>query len=90
MFIRLAFAVASRYQGDVVIIDELRGSGDFKFAQKAKERMLKFLRNTSALIMSSHSRELVTEYCQQGILINDGVITLYKNIEDCVNVYTDR
>ena len=90
MFFRLAFAFATSHQSDLVIIDELIGSGDFKFAQKAKERMHNFLRNTSSLIMSSHSMELVTEYCQQGILINDGVITLYKNIEDCVNVYTER
>ena len=87
MFFRLAFAFATSYQSDLVIIDELIGAGDYRFASKAKERIHNFLSNTSSLVMSSHSLDQVKEYCTQGILIKEGNVLFYNNIDDCINEY---
>ena len=43
MFIRLAFAVSTSINPEILLLDEVMGAGDIRFAEKAKQRMFEFM-----------------------------------------------
>ena len=43
MFIRLAFAVSTSINPEILLLDEVMGAGDIRFAEKAKRRMVEFM-----------------------------------------------
>jgi ABC-type polysaccharide/polyol phosphate transport system ATPase subunit len=82
MYMRLAFAVATEVNPEILLIDESLGVGDIAFQEKAKARIRDLLDRTHAVVIVSHDlvslRELCTRglWIQQGRLVDDGPIDL--------------
>ena len=74
MFIRLAFAVSTSINPEILLIDEVMGAGDIKFAEKAKNRMMEFMKQGKILVFSSHSFELLNSFCERTIWLEKGCI----------------
>ena len=74
MFIRLAFAVSTSINPEVLLIDEVMGAGDIKFAEKAKKRMFEFMDQGKILVFSTHNFDLLNSFCERTIWIDKGVI----------------
>lgn len=74
MFIRLAFAVSTSINPEILLIDEVMGAGDLKFAEKAKQRMLEFMEQGKILVFSSHSFEMLNSFCERTIWLHKGKI----------------
>jgi lipopolysaccharide transport system ATP-binding protein len=72
MFIRLAFAVSTSINPEILLLDEVMGAGDIRFAEKAKKRMFQFMEQGQILVFSSHSAELLNNYCQRTIWLDKG------------------
>jgi ABC-type polysaccharide/polyol phosphate transport system ATPase subunit len=89
MFVRLAFAVSTSVNPEILLLDEVMGAGDLSFTEKANVRMREFMEQGKILVFSSHSLELLTDYCNRtiwmdhGTIIEDGptasVVAQYKN-----------
>ena len=89
MFVRLAFAVSTSVNPEILLLDEVMGAGDLSFTEKANVRMREFMDQGKILVFSSHSLDLLTEYCNRtvwmdhGRIIEDGptpqVVSAYKN-----------
>lgn len=76
MYARLAFAVATVLEPEILIIDEILGAGDASFAMKSAQRMKKLTQETGATVLFvSHSIESVIDMCDRAILLNRGKIT---------------
>jgi len=75
MSMRLMFAVATAVQPEILLVDEMFGTGDAEFQAKAEERMKKFIRDAKIFVFSSHSIDLVKRYCQRVFKVEHGVIT---------------
>lgn len=75
MYSRLAFAVSTALEPDILIIDEVLGAGDAAFTSKCAARMKKLTQDTGATVLFvSHSMESVLEICDRAILIEKGHI----------------
>ena len=74
MFIRLAFAVSTSINPEILLIDEVMGAGDIKFAEKAKRRMFEFMDQGKVLVFSSHSFDLLRNFCERTIWLERGMI----------------
>ena len=74
MFVRLAFAVSTSINPEILLIDEVMGAGDIRFAQKAKRRMFEFMEQGKILVFSSHSFDLLAGFCQRAVWLHKGVI----------------
>lgn len=74
MFIRLAFAVSTSINPEILLIDEVMGAGDIKFAEKAKRRMFEFMDQGKILVFSSHSFDLLRNFCERTIWLERGMI----------------
>lgn len=74
MFIRLAFAVSTSINPEILLIDEVMGAGDIKFAKKAKQRMYEFMDQGKILVFSTHNFDLLNSFCDRTIWLDKGVV----------------
>ena len=74
MFIRLAFAVSTSINPEILLLDEVMGAGDIRFAEKAKKRMFEFMEQGKILVFSSHSADLLKTFCARTIWLDKGKV----------------
>lgn len=87
MFIRLAFAVSTSINPEVLLIDEVMGAGDIRFAAKAKQRMFEFMEQGKILVFSSHNFDLLHSFCRRTIWLDRGRIRMDGDTKDVVEEY---
>ncbi|MEQ8739760.1 MAG: ATP-binding cassette domain-containing protein [Hoeflea sp.] len=68
---KLAFSVCLHVDADIVIVDELFGVGDYRFRQRATERLRQFS-ETGIVFFVSHSETTVLSLCNRAIFIEGG------------------
>ncbi len=71
---RLGFAVASAWQPEILILDEVLSVGDVAFQQKCQNRMREFREKGTTTVLVSHSPELITSLCERALWIDKGEI----------------
>jgi len=89
MFVRLAFAVATCVEPDILIIDEALSVGDGAFARKSFERIKSIRDHGKTILFCSHSLYQVEAICNRVLWIDQGrlrmdgepaaVVTAYNN-----------
>ena len=91
MYSRLAFAVSTSLEPDILIIDEVLGAGDAAFTSKCAERMKHLTQDTGATVLFvSHSMESVLEICNRAILLERGEITHQGTALEVSKIYNKR
>jgi len=80
MLLRLAFAVATSVQRDIVLMDEWLAVGDAEFAERAEHRLHDHLDRTSILVLATHSDELVHKVCNRRIELKQGRVVADESI----------
>lgn len=89
MQVRLAFSVAIKAQGDILVLDEVLAVGDEAFQRKCDNFFTEIKKNpTKTVILVTHSMESVKKYCNKAILIKDGKIIVSGNKDDVADRYT--
>jgi ABC-type polysaccharide/polyol phosphate transport system ATPase subunit len=87
MFVRLAFAVSTSINPEILLIDEIMGAGDLRFAAKAKKRMFEFMEQGKILVFSSHSPELLRNFCTRTIWLEHGSVVMDGRTEEVLSGY---
>ncbi len=72
MLARLGFSIATAWPPDVLILDEVLGVGDARFLRRCDERLRRFHRDGTTLLLVSHSAESVRESCERVVWIDGG------------------
>jgi lipopolysaccharide transport system ATP-binding protein len=86
MQVRLGFAVATALNPDVLILDEVLAVGDAAFRNKCYRR-ISSIRENSCLIFVSHSMEQVSLVCDKCLMISQGKIVYFGEIEGGIEAY---
>lgn len=76
MFMRLAFAVATCVDPDVLIVDEALSVGDGTFARKSFDRIMQFRREGKTILFCSHSLYQVEKICDRVLWLDKGKICM--------------
>lgn len=87
MQVRLAFSIAVRSNTPILLLDEVLAVGDALFQKKCYEYFKKLKRDKKTVILVSHDTGVLQEYCDNGILIEQGKILLEGPIDDVINKY---
>ena len=74
MAARLAFAVATDVEPDVLLVDEALAVGDERFQARCRDRMAALRENGRTFLLVSHSLSDVTEACTRAVWISEGRI----------------
>ena len=83
---RLAFAISMAFDFDTYLLDEITSVGDPRFQKKARVA-LNQKRETANVIMVSHAPGLLKEFCDCGIVLDDGKMTFYESIDRAITIY---
>lgn len=71
---RLGFAVASAWQPDILVLDEVLSVGDVAFQEKCLNRMRAFRESGTTTVLVTHSPSTLAEMCERAVLLDTGKI----------------
>lgn len=86
MQVRLAFSIAIRAKGDILLLDEVLAVGDAEFQRKCNEYFAA-IKGHQTVILVTHDMENVKKYCTRAILIENGKIALDSTPEKVAEAY---
>jgi capsular polysaccharide transport system ATP-binding protein len=84
---RLAFALSLAIEFDCYLIDEIILVGDQNFHRKCHYELFE-RRSDRAMILASHSTEVVRGSCNRAVVIHDGQATSYEDVNLAVDTYS--
>ena len=87
MYVRLAFAVASQLESDILLLDEVLSVGDISFQKKSMKKMNEMIHSGKTIIFVSHNLSAVSSICQRGIMMEKGKIVQYGDISETIKAY---
>ncbi|WP_321919192.1 ABC transporter ATP-binding protein [Paraburkholderia tropica] len=74
MMLRLAFAISTSVEADILIMDEWLSVGDADFSAKARRRLDELVGNASILVVATHDPQLISRVCTRRIEMQHGRI----------------
>ena len=89
MMVRLAFAVQSQVDPDILIVDEALAVGDAKFQAKCFDRLKKLKENGTSILLVTHSSEQIVTHCDRALLLEKGHMLALDTPRTVVNKYLD-
>lgn len=89
MQMRLAFAVATAYRPELLIIDEALSVGDAAFQRKCFARIESFQEQGTALLIVSHSIETINRICSKALLLQNGEMKAFGNAKEVTQLYEE-
>lgn len=84
---RLAFALSLAIEFDCYLIDEVIAVGDQNFARKCQYELFE-KRADRAIILASHSTEIVRDLCHQALVLDRGHGKIYQDVNEAIEIYS--
>jgi ABC-2 type transport system ATP-binding protein len=87
MRVRVAFAVISRLEEPILLVDEVLAVGDKAFREKCYRRIEELLAGGRTLFFVSHNEKDLRRFCSRGLYLNDGSLVLDAPIDEVLERY---
>ena len=90
MYVKLAFAVASHLDSEILIMDEVLAVGDTKFQQKCLGKMSDVSQEEGKTVLYvSHNMETIRKLCDRCIVLDHGKLIFDGEVEEAISIYSD-
>ena len=89
MRLRIGFAVSTEGTPDILLIDEMFGTGDQNFVNKSSERLKFLIERSGILVFSSHSIDLLRQLCNKIMILEHGEIKALGPTEEILEFYKE-
>lgn len=91
MRVRLGFAIATSFEADILIIDEVLAVGDLAFQRKCFSRLENLIkRSNRTVLLVSHNIRQVSRLCSRTILLDSGKVIADGNPTEICNLFYER
>lgn len=87
MSVRLAFAIATAIEPEILLVDEVLSVGDLAFQEKAARRMREMMSKAKIIVMVSHDLGSIAKLCDRAIWMDHGTIRLSGPTADVIAAY---
>lgn len=87
MQMRVAFAVATAFRPDILIVDEALSVGDAYFQHKSFNRIREFQEQGTTLLLVSHDHNSIRSVCDRAVLLEQGRLLKIGNPGEIVDFY---
>lgn len=87
MKVRIAFAVISRLEEPIILVDEVLAVGDKAFREKCYARIEELLAGGRTLFFVSHNEKDLRRFCARGLYLDKGALVLDAPINDVLARY---
>jgi ABC-type polysaccharide/polyol phosphate transport system ATPase subunit len=74
MFLRLAFAISTCIEPDILIMDEMITAGDAQFIEKAQRRLYEVVGKANILALASHDATIIEKICNKVLWLDHGLV----------------
>ncbi|MGV8852234.1 MAG: ABC transporter ATP-binding protein [Rhodoglobus sp.] len=89
MRVRIAFAVISRLEEPIILVDEVLAVGDKAFREKCYRRIEELLEGGRTLFFVSHNERDLRRFCSRGLYLDKGELVLDGPINDVLARYNE-
>jgi len=86
---RLAFAMATCIEPEILLLDEGIAVGDANFALKANKRLERFIAGTGVLVFASHSETLIRRFCNKAVVLEHGEVKWSGDLEEGIRLHAN-
>lgn len=86
---RLGFGLVTSISANIILVDEVIGTGDKNFHEKARLRLEQFLSDRGIVVIASHSNKVLQSLCTTGIVLQRGSIAFSGPIDDAAAFYNE-
>jgi ABC-type polysaccharide/polyol phosphate transport system ATPase subunit len=90
MATRLAFATVTAMESDILLMDEVIGTGDAVFMDKAEKRLNEFINRSKIIILASHSEDMIRKFCTHTMLLEQGKMIAIGANNEMFDLYRER
>lgn len=90
MATRLAFATVTAMDSDILLMDEVIGTGDASFMDKAEKRLNEFMNRSKIIVIASHSDYVIKKFCNKALLLEHGRIVEEGFPDAVIETYHSR
>ncbi|MGI6169709.1 MAG: ABC transporter ATP-binding protein [Christensenellales bacterium] len=87
MVARLAFAIATAIQPELLLVDEILSVGDFKFQEKCHQRIADMVNQGVTVVLVSHTIEQIRELCTRVVWIDHGQMRMIGETQEVCDAY---
>jgi homopolymeric O-antigen transport system ATP-binding protein len=87
MLLRLAFAIATVRDPEILLLDEIVGVGDAAFFEKAFNRLQSIIHRSQILFLASHADDILRKVCNKAIWLDHGSLVQYGEFEAVIADY---
>lgn len=87
MMTRLAFGVVTSLDADILLMDEVIGTGDAGFIRKAETRLTDFMNRAKILIIASHNDGIIQKLCNKAMLLSHGDLRAIGSVSEILAQY---
>ena len=92
MIARLSFAIACNIEPEILLLDEVMGSGvgDAAFKEKSETKVDELRERAKAMVVVTHSTQYVTEHCTKAMWLDEGLVVATGDPHQVVEAYLAR
>jgi homopolymeric O-antigen transport system ATP-binding protein len=87
---RLGFSIATATTPDILLLDEVLGTGDQTFRARSQARVRELVDKAKAVVLVTHDLTFVSEFCNRAILLEKGQIISQGEPVQIVDLYRER
>jgi teichoic acid transport system ATP-binding protein len=84
---RLGFSIVAFLNSDIIILDEALSAGDARFKKKAGNLIERFASEDRILVVVSHSKKVIRDYCSTGFYLSQGRLVLQADPREVCKAY---
>lgn len=88
MRLRLATAVSTMIEPDILLLDEWIGAGDARFNTKLKARMMRLVDNSHGLVLATHNVNLMKSLCSRALVLDKGKVIFDGETLEALDLYS--
>lgn len=90
MLVRLAFAIATAIEPEILLVDEVLCAGDLAFQAKAQQRMRDMMDKARIIVVVSHDLKMLPQLCERGLWLDHGRLQGDGPIAEVIAAYVQH
>lgn len=87
MHVRLAFAIATAVDPEILLVDEVLSVGDLAFQEKARARMQEMMARAKLIVLVSHDLASLARLCERVVWMDHGTIRQDGPANEVIEAY---
>lgn len=89
MRLRLGFAITQLIKPDILLLDEMIGTGDIQFTEKTTNLKNGILDRANIVVLATHDIQIMNKFCNKAIYLSRGEIIHNGTVMECFDFYRD-